>query len=79
MGDILVRWKYPRTPVFLNLHFDNIPIAFDFPDVLYDHSIPCSAHLSASVEALQTVKANHHHDLIEDGVMTYHAPVWIVL
>ena len=70
MGDILVRWKHFRTPDSLNPHFDNIPLARALPDFLHDHSVPCSAHLSASVEALQTVKANHHHDLLKDEVMT---------
>ena len=79
MEDLLVWWKYPRTPVFMNPHFDNISIAQALPDVLHDHSVPCSAHLFTSLEALHTVKANHHHDLLKDKVMTQHSPVWIVL
>ena len=68
MIDCILVWKRMRTPVFFDE--ENIPLARAPPDVLHDHCIPCSAHLSASVEALQAAKANHHHDLVEDEVMT---------
>ena len=70
MSNILFRWKYPRSPLYLDLHFDNIPLAWAFPDVPHYHVIPRSAHLFASVEAFQVVEANHHHDLLKDEVMT---------
>ena len=70
MRYVLLRWKHLRTPVSLDPHFDNIPLARVLPNVLQDHGIPCSAHLSASVEALQAAEANHHHDLLKDEVIT---------
>ena len=56
-----------RTPVFFD---ENIPLARALPDILHDHGIPSSAHLSAFVEALQAAEANHHHNFSEDEVIT---------
>ena len=47
-----------------------VPLAGALPDVLHDHGIPCPAHLSASVEALQAAEANCHHDLFKDEAPT---------
>ena len=70
MGDIIIRWNHLRTPVILNPNFDNIPLACVLPDILHDHDIPCSAHLSASVKALQAAEANHHHDFSKNKLMS---------
>ena len=78
MRDLLIVWKHLRTPVFLYPHFDDVPLAWAPPDVLHDHVIPCPAHLSASVEAIQAVQDNCHHNLCKDEVMTWHEPLLIV-
>ena len=70
MKDLVIVWKHPRSPVSLDPHFNNIPLARAPPDVLHDHVIPRPAHLSASVEALQAAEANCHHNLFKDEVMT---------
>ena len=66
------------TPVLLNLHFHDISVSRALPDVLHDLVIPCRAHLSASVEALQAAESNHHHDLLKDFRIRRHEPVLIV-
>ena len=68
MIDCILVWKRMRTPVFFDEK--NIPLTRALPDVLHNHCIPRSAHLSASVEALKAVEANHHHNLLKDKVMT---------
>ena len=86
MRDLILRWKYIRlgmsirisTPVFLYPNLENIPIAQVLPDILHYHGIPCRAHLSASVEALQAAEANHHHDLVKDVRIGRQEPVLIV-
>ena len=55
MGDILFRWKILGSPDSLNFDFENIPLARALPDVHHYHGVPFSAHLSASVKALQAV------------------------
>ena len=67
------------TPVLLNLHFHDISVSRALPDVLHDHGIPRSAHLSASVEALQAAEANHHHDLTKDLRIRRHEPVLVLI
>ena len=67
MMDCILAWKRMMTPVFFDKKY--IPLTRTLPDVRHDHCIPCPAHLSAPVKALQAAEANHHHDLVEDDVM----------
>ena len=66
------------TPVLLNLHFHDISVSRALPDVLHDLVIPCPAHLSAPVEALQAAESNLHHDLIKDVRIRRQEPVLII-
>ena len=68
MRDLKVRRPHPRAPVFLNLGSDQIPLARIPPHVGQDPLVPCSAHLTAPVEALKIVEANIQHYFIAHEV-----------